>query len=739
MQQLAGYRLVALLGEGGMGQVHLARSPSGRLVAVKAVHEHLAAEPEFRERFRREVLAARSVGGPFTAAVLDADPDAARPWLATAFCSGLTLTEAVAAHGPLGPGELATLGAALAEALAAIHAAGLVHRDLKPSNVVVTRDGPMVLDFGIAKATAEESLTGTGQLVGSPGFVAPELIRGAAEPGPAADVFALGALLAYAGSGRPPFGTGPAHQVLYRTLHDLPDLDGVPDEQWRDFLGSALAAGPDGRPGVGDVLGWCVRRAADEPWWEGGRIAALIGRREEDVAALVARAETEETPSAAGEQERTERSASAPSRRRLLRWSGTLLLGGSAAAAVVALSPYGKDDQSPKTSPPPVSYQHGRALWSRPVGPAALLRGGDALYVRATSALTRLDARTGAVRWTYTADDIADALIADGLVHVLRSGDLLDQEIVALDPGTGREKWVTPDLWLNPRRPPGAPTLDNLRRADGSEAALTVSDGIACLITYASYSTLWEQRTARGQRWRAYGFDSRTGKDLWFYEGSAAGVVGVDQAGGRIAVAASATSQNDSDRGLELRKADPLFVLRAADGTLESRIPGGALRPQAHRGSTGTRYYAVGKDISGVDLNSGRTLWRRALGERAGVTPLATRGVVHTATRTEFGALDARTGKTRWSRIDVEGLSDGNRTPLVAGSLVYVRGPEPGSQETASSANAWGVHALDSLTGRLVWAAGLDSTDDITAVAGPGLIHLSAGGTLYAFALPEAS
>lgn len=224
--ELGGF-IVARLGEGGMGRVHLARSASGRLAAVKTVHEHLAVEAEFRERFRRETVAARAVAGPFTAAVLDADPDAERPWLATEFCAGPDLTAAVAAHGPLGPAELATLGAALAEALSGVHAVGLTHRDLKPSNILITRDGPKVLDFGIAKSAADESLTAADEAIGSPGFIAPEQLARDGEPGPAADVFALGAVLALAATGRAPFGTGGAPAVLYRTLHDEPDLEGV--------------------------------------------------------------------------------------------------------------------------------------------------------------------------------------------------------------------------------------------------------------------------------------------------------------------------------------------------------------------------------------------------------------------------------------------------------------------------------------------------------------------------------
>ncbi|WP_329561637.1 protein kinase [Streptomyces uncialis] len=294
--RLGEYLLVAPLGAGGMSRVFLARSASGRLVAVKVVHPHLAADPRFRERFRRETAAARAIRGPFTAAVLGADPEAGHPWLAVEFCAGPALSEALAALGPLDSGNLAALGAALAEAVAAVHTAGLVHRDLKPSNVVVTADGPKVIDFGIARATGgdpggdtgrgdgtasddEETLTGTGEIIGSPGFMAPEQITRDGETGPAADVFALGALLALSATGRNPHGSGTAPQILYRTVHEAPDLIGVPDGGWDDLLGRCLAKEPADRPTVPELLAWCAPRAS-APWWEAPTVTELIGHHD---------------------------------------------------------------------------------------------------------------------------------------------------------------------------------------------------------------------------------------------------------------------------------------------------------------------------------------------------------------------------------------------------------------------------------------------------------------------------
>ena len=202
------YRLLGRLGSGGMGRVYLGRSAGGRTVAVKIVHPHFALDEEFRARFRREVEAARRVGGAWTAPVLDADPEAAVPWVATAYAAGPSLAAAVADGGPLPAHSVRALGAGLAEALAAVHELGLVHRDVKPSNVLLTLDGPLLIDFGIARATdGTASLTSTGVSIGSPGYMSPEQILGKGATG-AADVFSLGAVLAYGRPGsRPSPGT----------------------------------------------------------------------------------------------------------------------------------------------------------------------------------------------------------------------------------------------------------------------------------------------------------------------------------------------------------------------------------------------------------------------------------------------------------------------------------------------------------------------------------------------------
>ncbi|CAM5251598.1 serine/threonine protein kinase [Streptomyces spiroverticillatus] len=246
-QNIGDYRLLGRLGSGGMGRVYLGRNAGGRTVAVKIVHPHFAQDEEFRARFRREVEAARRVGGAWTAPVLDADAEAPVPWVATGYVAGPSLTQAVAAHGPLPDASVRVLGAGLAEALTAVHGLGLVHRDVKPSNVLLTLDGPRLIDFGIARATdATASLTSTGVSVGSPGYMSPEQILGKGVTS-AADVFSLGAVLAFAATGTAPFPGDSAASLLYKVVHEEPELDGLEGDV-RELVLACLAKNAADRP-----------------------------------------------------------------------------------------------------------------------------------------------------------------------------------------------------------------------------------------------------------------------------------------------------------------------------------------------------------------------------------------------------------------------------------------------------------------------------------------------------------
>ncbi|MFI6943132.1 serine/threonine-protein kinase [Streptomyces sp. NPDC050418] len=239
------YTVERELGAGGMGTVYRARSRGGRTVAVKVARPELAGDPHFRARFRAEVEAARKVGGFHTAQVVDADPEADTPWLATAYVPGPTLSELIGTRGAMDEERLRALGAALAEALQAIHGCGLVHRDLKPGNIIMAEDGPRVLDFGIARAVENTRLTSTGAAFGTPGFLAPEQAQGL-EVGPAADVFALGAVLVAAAGGSA-FGGGTPMGLMYRSVHETADLSAVPPGV-REVVAACLAKPPGERP-----------------------------------------------------------------------------------------------------------------------------------------------------------------------------------------------------------------------------------------------------------------------------------------------------------------------------------------------------------------------------------------------------------------------------------------------------------------------------------------------------------
>ncbi|MCI3227070.1 serine/threonine-protein kinase, partial [Streptomyces sp. NP-1717] len=303
-QRIGAYRLLARLGAGGMGQVYLARSDRGRTVAVKLVRRELAEQDEFRNRFRLEVAAARRVGGAWTAPVLDANTEAAVPWVATGYVAGPALQDIVSgtrgpgagapggsgsgagapgsggagAHGPLPARSVRILGSGLAHALQDIHSAGLIHRDLKPSNVLVTIEGPKVIDFGIARAmetVTGAGLTRTGGLVGSPGFMAPEQVRGTPIT-PACDVFCLGTVLAYAATGRLPFGTADTavHVLMFRIAQEEPDLTELP-EGLRELVADCLKKDPAQRPTPAQILARVGEPDNDEPWLPGALLAQL--------------------------------------------------------------------------------------------------------------------------------------------------------------------------------------------------------------------------------------------------------------------------------------------------------------------------------------------------------------------------------------------------------------------------------------------------------------------------------
>ncbi|MEU6057213.1 serine/threonine-protein kinase [Streptomyces sp. NPDC047097] len=468
--QYAGqYRLQHCLGSGGMGVVHLATTGSGRRLAVKTVHAEHAAVAEFRARFRQEVAAARRVSGAFTASVVDADPDAERPWMATLFIDGPTLSERVKRNGPLGVAELLLLGSGLAEALRDIHRAGVVHRDLKPSNVLLAADGPKVIDFGISRpAEADGELrTETGKLIGTPPFMAPEQFQRPREVGPAADVFALGAVLVHAATGRGPFDSDSPYVVAYQVVHNEPELTGVPVEL-APVLRRCLEKEPGLRPSPGELLD------AFRVVGAGGEVPARPPRDEDGstgdgppdsrTMALGARTarrpvDTDSstdpstgTPVAAPQTEAPKRRGGRA--RAVTALAALAALAVAAAAGVVAFASYDRDDgdggdgKRPGTVAVRSAGQTVRP-WVTTLGAgggetrAPLCTAADrALYCAAPGVrAARLGAADGRIAWSVpseTAEPQTAPVLAGGLVRVAEPGT---GRLAALDPKDGTEVW----------------------------------------------------------------------------------------------------------------------------------------------------------------------------------------------------------------------------------------------------------------------------------------------------------
>ncbi|WP_328944063.1 PQQ-binding-like beta-propeller repeat protein [Streptomyces sp. NBC_00250] len=456
------YRLQACLGAGGMGVVHLAASASGLRLAVKVVHARYAEDPEFRARFRQEVAAARRVSGAFTAPVVDADPDAVRPWMATLYVPGPTLADQVRRNGPLAPAELRRLTAGLAEALRDIHRAGVVHRDLKPSNVLLTDTGPKVIDFGISRPVDSDLHTETGKLIGSPPFMAPEQFQRPREVGPAADVFALGSVLVHAATGHGPFDSDSPYIVAYQVVHDEPDLTGVPAEL-APLVARCLAKEPAERPTPAQIMSALLPPSyAAEAFIPAQRRRPALPHGEE-------RAYGEPGPAPAWDADTPVRATPpapprpAPRLRRVrLRPRPTLAVAAALALAgaglYAAMSPPALGEVDPPTRPDEVATAfagwHTTLQKHGPTAAPACTHGGGGLYCAARGVgLARLDPVTGAVLWSRTApvkaeSPVAPFLLADGLVGAAAPAD----PVRSYAAGDGAPGWTAgaklPELYV---------------------------------------------------------------------------------------------------------------------------------------------------------------------------------------------------------------------------------------------------------------------------------------------------
>ncbi|MFJ6690479.1 PQQ-binding-like beta-propeller repeat protein [Streptomyces sp. NPDC091294] len=673
-QQVGPYRLAARLGSGGMGSVYLGQSPGGRTVAVKVVRPDLAEEIGFQRRFAREVAAARRVNGAFTAGVVDADPTGTPPWLATEFVQGMALGAAVEVYGPWPVSHVLRLGAGLAEALTQIHAAGVVHRDLKPSNILLAQNGPRVIDFGISAVSEATALTQTGTMVGTPGYTAPEQLTGT-RTGPAADVFALGAVLVYTATGTGPFGAGASHAVAYRTVHEPPVLEHL-HPVLRAVVESCLAKDPGRRPTVARLMTELLAAAAGSDGTarpfrpDGDWLPPAVARAVSRAAGLRPVGPTGQLPPQGPPTEGatgplTPRPASTaevapfPARAR-----GTTrrraLLGIAGAAAVAGI---------------------GAGGWLSGIG-----RGGTG--AAPASALSR---PAGTLRWKSYAiadaddevsDDLANLTFVDGLVHAAGRTALY-----ALSAERGDKKWTYApgSKWerVNPAVAAAGGTL--YLGVDGTVHALRVATG----------TKLWVQSTAGD-----FAHPTVHGEALY--------TVSVDAEGSEFHTrswlyAASAKTGTETWSKESDRDQTPVTV---AGDSLYSGVGGVLLARHPDTGGTRWRYDTGGYSLYAPAV-SGGTVYISGLG------PGPDESAVY--------AVSAATGEKLWE-VRESGLFF--VPPTATGETVLV-GNLLGSEQNI-------LRALDARTGRVIWKRQLADDSLTRPVTADGTVYVVGDGVLYA-------
>ncbi|MFC8170360.1 protein kinase [Streptomyces sp. NPDC057325] len=671
---VAAYRLLARLGSGGMGTVYLARTPGGRTVALKTVHARLAADPAFRSRFRLETDAARIIGARHGAAVVDADPLAETPWLATEYVLGPPLDDAVALGGAFPEPTVRALGAALAGALAQLHSSDVVHRDLKPSNVLVTAYGPKVIDFGIARAAGDDHLTRTGAAAGTPAFMSPEQASGH-EHAPAGDVFALAGVLVFAATGHGPFGTGSPADLLYRVRYAEPDLTGVP-EALLPLLTACLAKDPADRP----ITAVLVEHLHDGHGEFADHLPPLvladIGRRATDVWLHAPhRLPAPEGPVAA------ETAPATPlSRRRLFSAGGAALLGAAGAGGGLWAwrsgrrdgRPTGGSSAGPTAVPAPTAADGAPApLWQekafdREQRTTPLVADGVVGFAETTE-FRALDMRDGSELWAESAVMEPRQITTDGTVFYLSSGEFEGPGVLHLRTrgalgggGTSR-------------------TID-LKGFEGSYKGtelLTASDGV---LFASSRRGDWDVSGDRDDTgWHLIAVDVRAGRELWRQPYAWDGVrPWLSKVVGDRLVLGKNSGDLDSFlvQARDLRTGRQLWRRRLPLKDSASYIPGQLVTDERH-------VYLGGDRLRALRLTDGAVAWEYGSGSAStsyGV-PAVANGLVHAQERRETPGL-VSVGAGNGRRHRTEGPSGRSlspylfATPVVGEKYVYtpVRG-----------------------------------------------------------------
>ncbi|WP_435243777.1 protein kinase domain-containing protein [Streptomyces cucumeris] len=666
------FKLVARLGSGGMGTVYLARSPGGRTVALKTMHHRFAAQPEFRTRFRLETDAARVIGGQYGAQVVDADPLADTPWLATAYVLGPPLDDAVALCGALPEPAVRAIGAALCDALGQLHRSDVVHRDLKPSNILVTATGPKVIDFGIARAAGDARLTQTGAAAGTPAYMSPEQATGG-EHTPAGEVFALAGVLVFAATGRPPFGTGQPADLLYRVRYAEPELSAVP-EGLRPTLERCLAKDPRQRPTTAELGARLREGTGDAVDHLPDAVLADIARRGAavwEVRPSRLPAPDAENMSAVSDASRSPRLG----RRRLLTAGGGLLVAGSAAAAWALLRDgSGKNGaDSPRRGAARPDTGAPRIAWKTAGGTigedARLLRVGDGLAMVSESGLRCFDARTGKRR------GVNDELVTDSCV--VSDG----RRLFALDPGPSTLRIVPVDFVTGTTRSP----LATLRGIAAQDARILAATDSALIV---------EGKARKG--WVRAAVDPGTGHEMWRRRMA---VPGDDEIVATPVEAGLIRTQGEQVTLIDLRNGAPRWTVEVPE-----KLTGGLLVGARHTFSAGLLFLGTWELVA-LRLSDGKRAWGFGAGRTSGTgdkpgrrhygPPVVQGGVVYAAER-ECGlvALDAESGRLLWDQKKGDGpVLEFGATLAADDGYVYVS-PDNDSQWAA---------AVDRRTHRVAW------------------------------------
>jgi outer membrane protein assembly factor BamB len=676
------YQLMARLGSGGMGTVYLARSPGGRTVALKTMHRRIAADADFRTRFRLETDAARVIGGQHGAEVVDADPGAETPWLATEYVLGPPLDDAVEGSGPLPEPTVRAVGAALCAALGQLHRSDVVHRDLKPSNIMLTAYGPKLIDFGIARAIGDARLTRTGNTAGTPAFMSPEQASGQ-EHTPAGDVFALAGVLVFAATGQAAFGWGQAADLLYRVQYTEPDLSAVP-AGLAPVLAQALDKDPARRPTTGEL----AARLHDG----GGEFAdhltvpllTEIGRRAAEVwqftpARLPA-------PAGAPPEPVAEPPATGPSRRKML-----LMGGGSALAAAAGAgawvwwgtdgTPYQKPGAGPEVSAPPKKKENSEWQWqvahedSEDTAPGAPFVVGDMVAFVAGQGLNAADAASGTIKWQSDALESTYRTATDGK-RIYRICEPEEAEGNKGKPG-GFPLLVATVGLDDGKTGKAFAEITDVNGVIHMNQLLCAADGVLYLAAGAGeYGVGYKFED--GQSWKLIAVDAGSGRRRWSQP-----VKGRAQGRERLLFLSAAVA---GGRLVLLREQDDgtvrVTVHDAGSGEAVWEKPLDVPRKELDRDpltTDGDHLYVGGGSLRALRLSSGRETWStraRGSGSRFGL-PSVKDGVVYAVEKGRgVVALDARTGKRAWTEQGGDGARAGTGDrPVIGSAHVYSASP----------------------------------------------------------------